>query len=73
MVDEIVFSNHKPRPTIVFEDFESGTFEKWQLEGLAYKNMGNRSSIKYPITVNGFRSKYFAFSFGENHDKEIGR
>jgi len=73
MVDDIIFSNHQPQPTIIFEDFESGTFEHWQVKGNAFQNPGNRSNIYYPVTVNGFQGKYFAFSFGENHDKETGR
>ncbi|TNJ41251.1 helix-turn-helix transcriptional regulator [Tamlana fucoidanivorans] len=73
MVDNIVFSNHLPRPTIIFEDFETGTFNNWQVEGNAFEEPGNRKNIYYPVTVNGFQGKHFAFSFGEKHDKEKGR
>ncbi|MDC0584191.1 helix-turn-helix domain-containing protein [Bacteroidales bacterium] len=72
LIDNIVFSNHSPRPTIIFDDFESDSYKYWQVNGNAFKTPGNRSNIYYPVTVNGFQGKSFAFSFGENHDKETG-
>lgn len=72
MVDQIVFSDHLPKPTIVFEDFESSTFKHWKVVGNAFKIPGNRNNIYYPETVNGFEGKNFAFSFGQDHDLEKG-
>lgn len=73
IVDHIVFSDHTPRPTLIFDNFESGKFEHWQVEGEAFESPRNRKNIYYPVTVSGFEGKYFAFSFGETHDKKKGR
>ncbi|MCL3782558.1 AraC family transcriptional regulator [Prolixibacteraceae bacterium JC049] len=73
MVDQIVFSNHTPQPDILFDDFESGNFDHWKVEGEAFPKPSDRMNTYYPITVNGFNGKYFAFSFGETHDKKKGK
>lgn len=73
LVDHIVFSNHLPRKDIVFEDFESGSYDQWEVEGEAFPMPRNRTNTYYPITANGYKGKYFAFSFGETHDQKKGR
>ncbi len=73
MVDDIIFSNHHPKPSLVFDDFESGEFKKWTVEGESFKMPMNPKEIYYPITVNGYQGNFCAFSFGEKHDYERGR
>ncbi|GGW50744.1 helix-turn-helix domain-containing protein [Arenibacter certesii] len=72
IVDNIVFSDSKNSQEIVFENFESGNYNNWTVEGDAFEVPRNRINVYYPITVNGFNGEYFAFSFGETHDSKQG-
>ncbi|NKI28472.1 AraC family transcriptional regulator [Arenibacter sp. 6A1] len=73
LVDNIVFSDFKNSQEIVFENFESGNYNNWKVEGDAFEIPRNRINVYYPITVNGFNGDYFAFSFGEAHDSKQGK
>ncbi|GAB3667129.1 hypothetical protein GCM10028791_42900 [Echinicola sediminis] len=73
MVDHFVLSDKKVDRKSVFEDFESGTFNNWQVIGEAFSEPKSRTSVYYPISANGFKGNYFAFSFGEEHDVKQGK
>ncbi len=73
ILDNIVFSDYKFAREEVFENFESGTYNNWKVEGEAFEVPRNRTNVYYPITVNGFNGKFFAFSFGETHDSKQGK
>ncbi len=73
LVDNIVFSDFKDARQEVFEDFESGSYENWKVEGEAFEVPRNRTNVYYPITADGFNGNFFAFSFGETHDTKQGK
>ncbi|MCK0158289.1 AraC family transcriptional regulator [Cellulophaga sp. F20128] len=73
IVDNILFSDYNFTKEEVFENFESGTYNNWKVEGDAFEVPRDRTNIYYPITANGFKGKYFAFSFGETHDTKQGK
>lgn len=73
VVDNIVFSDNKHENEVIFEDFESGTYNNWSVEGEAFEAPRNRTNMYYPISVNGFNGSFFAFSFGETHDLKQGK
>ncbi len=72
-LDYFVFSDNKHKSEVVFEDFESGTYNNWIVKGDAFEIPSNRTNVYYPISANGFSGQYFAFSFGRKHDKKIGK
>lgn len=73
IVDHIVFSDRTNSAKVIFEDFESGSYEDWKIEGSAFEKPRNRINVYYPISVSGFGGHFFAFSFGENHDIKKGK
>ncbi|RTE53968.1 AraC family transcriptional regulator [Arenibacter aquaticus] len=73
LVDNIVFSDFKDAREEVFEDFESGSYGNWKVEGEAFEVPRNRTNVYYPLTPDGFNGKFFAFSFGETHDTKQGK
>jgi AraC-like DNA-binding protein len=73
IVDNIVFSDNKYPKGELFEDFESGSYDHWKVEGEAFEVPRNRVNVYYPISVNGFNGNYFAFSFGETQDSKQGK
>ncbi|SIR31595.1 helix-turn-helix domain-containing protein [Maribacter ulvicola] len=73
LVDNFVFSDYGYPMMEIFEDFESGTYNGWEVEGDAFVTPRNRTNVYYPITPNGFNGDYFAFSFGETHDSKKGK
>ncbi|SHI55362.1 AraC-type DNA-binding protein [Arenibacter nanhaiticus] len=73
IVDNIVFSDFKNSQEVIFENFESGNYNNWKVEGDAFEVPRNRINVYYPISVNGFNGEYFAFSFGETHDSKQGK
>jgi AraC-like DNA-binding protein len=73
VVDQIVFSDNLHKTDVVFEDFESGTYNGWNVIGNAFESPRNRTNVYYPISANGFNGQYFAFSFGEAHDERQGK
>lgn len=73
LVDDFTFSDYRDPTMEIFEDFENGTYNSWQVEGEAFEIPRNRTNIYYPITPTGFNGKFFAFSFGETHDTKVGK
>ena len=73
VVDNIIFSDSKLANEEIFENFESGTYNNWEVEGDAFETPRNRTNVYYPISANGFNGKFFAFSFGETHDSKQGK
>jgi len=73
IVDHIVFSDNILKREVVFEDFENGTYNNWEIEGNAFVVPRSRTNVYYPITAQGFGGNYFAFSFGDTHDVEQGK
>jgi AraC-like DNA-binding protein len=73
IIDHINFTDKNQAEEFVFENFESGTYNNWNLEGEAFKLAGNRTNIYYPLSADGFNGKYFAFSFADTHDKKTGK
>ncbi|WP_034044965.1 helix-turn-helix domain-containing protein [Wocania ichthyoenteri] len=71
--DYFVFSDNTHKREVVFEDFESGTYNNWIVKGDAFEVPRNRTNVYYPISANGFNGQYFAFSFGRKHDKKKGK
>ncbi len=70
IADYFVFSDNRHQKEVVFEDFESGTYNNWMVSGDAFEVPRNRTNVYYPISANGFSGQYFAFSFGENMMKK---
>lgn len=72
IVDDIVFSDNKGPKQMIFENFESGTYNNWNIQGNAFTIPRNRTNVYYPISASGFRGTFFASSFGDTHDIEKG-
>lgn len=53
---------------IVIEDFESGSFDKWVLEGDAFSNVPKKGSYEGQQEVSGFQGNYLANSFNTGDD-----
>ena len=73
IVDHIVFTDNIHEKELVFENFESGTYNNWTVDGDAFEMPRNRTNVYYPISANGFNGNYFAFSFGDTHDVKQGK
>ena len=73
IVDNIVFSDFRYSSEEIFEDFESGTYNNWTVQGDAFEIPRNRTNVYYPISINGFNGDFFAFSFGDSHDSKQGK
>lgn len=73
IIDHIIFSDNVLTGEIVFEDFENGTYNNWEIEGDAFVVPRSRTNVYYPITAQGFGGNYFAFSFGDTHDVKQGK
>lgn len=73
LIDHITFTDNVYKKEWVFEDFESGTYNNWTVEGDAFEIPRNRTNVYYPISANGFNGKYFAFSFSDTHDVKQGK
>lgn len=54
------------RPDTVLDDFEAGNFNKWNLQGTAFRLPRQIDSIEAP--VKNYHGKYFAFSDFQNPD-----
>lgn len=53
---------------IVIDDFESGTFDKWQVEGDAFGNVPTQGSYPGQQEVKGYQGKFLANSFNGGDD-----
>ena len=73
LVDNIVFTDNIHQRELIFEDFESGTYNNWKVEGDAFAIPRNRTNVYYPISAIGFTGDFFAFSFGDTHDVKQGK
>ncbi len=73
LVDNIVFSDKVHQRELIFEDFESGTYNNWRVEGNAFVVPRNRTNVYYPISAIGFTGDFFAFSFADTHDVKQGK
>lgn len=73
LVDNIVFTDNTHQRELVFEDFESGTYNNWTVVGDAFAIPRNRTNVYYPISAVGFTGDFFAFSFGDTHDVKQGK
>lgn len=72
IVDNLVFSDNKGPKQLIFENFESGTYNNWNIRGSAFTKPRNRTNVYYPISASGFKGTFFASSFGETHDQKTG-
>lgn len=72
IVDNIVFSDNEGPAQLIFENFESGTYNNWNIQGGAFTKPRNRTNVYYPISASGFKGTFFASSFGDTHDLEKG-
>lgn len=72
-VDNIIFSDNKSKSYVIYEDFESGNFNKWKISGTALKSPQNRVNSHFPMSVNGYNGSYFACSFTEDQDIPTGK
>lgn len=57
---------------IIIDDFESGNFDKWQIEGDAFGSKPSSVSTGTHEKVAGFEGKYFASSFAAGGDSLTG-
>ncbi len=73
LVDNIVFTDNIHQRELIFEDFESGTYNNWAVDGDAFAIPRNRTNVYYPISAIGFTGDFFAFSFGDTHDIKQGK
>lgn len=51
------------RPDILFEDFESGTFDRWTVQGTAFQKAPQRGTLPGQQPVSGFRGRFLVNSF----------
>jgi uncharacterized protein (DUF608 family) len=51
------------RPDVIFEDFESGTYAKWKVEGTAFGPGPQTGTLAGQQQVSGWRGKYLVNSF----------
>ena len=62
------------RPPTVFEDFESGTYDKWTVEGEAFgKRPAKIGEIFHHEPMKGAQGNYLADSFLASNDRAQGR
>lgn len=73
IVDHVVFTDAKHANEIVFEDFESGTYNNWKITGEAFVSPLNRTSVFYPLSTIGFEGNFFASSYTKTHDTKKGK
>ena len=52
-----------PKPTVLFEDFESGTFAKWTLTGEAFGDKPQTGTMPRQQRVSGFKGKGLVNTF----------
>lgn len=60
------------RPDVLFDDFESGTFAKWQIQGTAFGTAPQRGTQPGQQPVSGFTGKFLINSFTDG-DTPTGR
>ncbi len=51
------------RPDILFEDFESGTYKNWKVEGKAFETGPVTGTLARQQPVSGFRGKYLVNTY----------
>jgi len=51
------------RPPVLFEDFESGTYDKWTLTGTAFGKTPATGTLAAQQPVSGFRGKFLVNTF----------
>jgi non-lysosomal glucosylceramidase len=51
------------RPDIVFEDFESGTYDRWKVEGTAFGSRPQTGTLEAQQTVSGWQGRYLVNSY----------
>ena len=61
------------RPPVVYDDFSSGTFDKWKVEGTAFGSRPAKvGEIKHRSPIQGAVSPYLADSFLNGSDSATG-
>ncbi|MBI5685945.1 MAG: hypothetical protein HZC54_12810 [Verrucomicrobia bacterium] len=61
------------RPDVVFDDFEDGTYGKWQAQGEAFGNRPARTNeFHHQQPVGGTQGKHFVDSFRNNGPADAG-
>src|SRR5262249_25040881 len=60
------------RPEVMFEDFESGTYGRWQAQGKAFGERPQTGTLAGQQPVSGFRGRFLVNSFTDG-DAPTGR
>ena len=67
----VISCSTSERPDVIFDNFESGTFNKWNIQGVAFKKPISKDSISDSIqNING---KFFAYSIFEGTGLSYGQ
>lgn len=62
------------RPDILFEDFESGRYDKWRVEGTAFKDHPSEvGEVHHRLHCSGFRGTHLADSGFDWHGEAAGK
>jgi non-lysosomal glucosylceramidase len=62
------------KPPEVFDDFESGTYDGWKIEGDAFGSRPAKTGeFSHSMPVGGNQGKYFVDTFTGNNDKATGK
>ena len=61
-----------PRPDVVYEDWESGTYSRWEVKGKAFGDRPQTGTMPGQQPVSGFHGKYLVNSFTDG-DAPTGR
>ncbi|MDO4229984.1 MAG: GH32 C-terminal domain-containing protein [Capnocytophaga sp.] len=64
----LIMAQCTPTSDIIIDDFESGNFDKWTLEGDAFGNVPVQGSYSGQQPVSGFEGSYLANSFNGGDD-----
>ncbi len=64
----VTTSSCSSKSDIVVEDFESGAFDSWTVEGAAFGSSPASGALDVQMDVSGFEGKYFANSFHGGDD-----
>ncbi|MCD7973951.1 MAG: DUF4980 domain-containing protein [Candidatus Azobacteroides sp.] len=69
----VLFITSSCNNTIVIDDFESGTFNKWKIEGNAFGSFPAEGRYAGPKEIEGVLGRYLASSFhgGENSEGQL--
>lgn len=67
----IVSCSSPERPDVIFDNFESGTFNKWNKQGVAFEKPISKDSVT--DSIQNIRGKFFAYSVFEGTGLNYGQ